>query len=154
MSEINPEKAVVSEQWLRGETWFMRYSGGMLLLVAVVSVFSGVYPNPGNETILNGFNLVLTLLLFTAGAWVLSVSFNETKMRSTMEDFLAQPAERSTLFAVVQIVVGVLFVLEGLRGRIPLLLLAVLLFSSVGWTFWRGAQIKQHQGDIETGDAS
>jgi uncharacterized membrane protein YidH (DUF202 family) len=116
------------QDWLNAERWFMRYLGGMLLVIAVLSIFSGVFSNPIGEMVIQFFNIAVTILLAVAGIWTILSANNEMRMQRIINDLLAQPANRSVILAVVQIIVGILFVLEGLRGRITFLLLGVLLF--------------------------
>src|SRR5687768_13476197 len=101
------------QSWLNAERWFMRYLGSALLVIAALSVFSGIFSNPVGETIIRVFNIAITILLAVAGIWTILSSNNETRMQRMINDFLAQPANRPVILAVVQIVVGILFVLEG-----------------------------------------
>jgi len=144
MSHLIEEHDPAIRRWVTAERWFMRYLGGALLVIAIVSLFSGIFKNPDNELIINSLNILVTILLLTVGIWTVWSSYNVKRIQSMVAGFLEQSARRMTIFGVVQIVVGALFVLEGLRGRWALLLLGLLLFSSAGWVFWRGMQVRQH----------
>jgi hypothetical protein len=131
--------------WLNAERWFMRYLGGAMLVIAVLSLFAGVFSNPTGETVIQLFNIAITILLAVVGIWTILSSNNETRLRRMVDDLLTQPAKRSVILAVVQIIVGILFVLEGLRGRITFLLLGILLFTTAAWIFRRSRYVSQFQ---------
>jgi hypothetical protein len=133
------------QNWLNAERWFMRYLGGMLLVIAVLSIFSGVFSNPVGETVIQFLNIVVTILLAVAGIWTILSANNEARMQRMVNDLLAQPAHRSVILAVVQIIVGILFVLEGLRGNTTFFLLGMLLFITTAWIFRRRGYISQFQ---------
>jgi hypothetical protein len=133
------------QNWLNAERWFMRYLGGMLLVIAVLSIFSGVFSNPVGETVIQFLNIVVTILLAVAGIWTILSANNEARMQRMVNDLLAQPANRPVILAVVQIIVGILFVLEGLRGSITFSLLGMLLFITTAWIFRRRGYISQFQ---------
>jgi hypothetical protein len=133
------------QSWLNAERWFMRYLGGMLLVIAVLSIFSGVFSNPIGETVIQFFNIAVTILLAVAGIWTILSANNEARMQRIVNDLLAQPAKRFVILAVIQIIVGILFVLEGLRGHITFLLLGVLLFTTAAWIFRRSRYVSQFQ---------
>src|SRR5687768_11958092 len=99
------------QSWLHAERWFMRYLGGMLLVIAVLSLFSGVFSNPIGETVIQFLNIAVTILLAVAGIWTILSANNETRMQRMINDLLTQPANRPMILAVVQIIVGILFVL-------------------------------------------
>lgn len=133
------------QAWLTAECWFMRYLGGVLLLIAVLSVFSGFFDNPNDELVITLFNITIAILLAVAGIWTIWSSFNEARIQRMVDDFLGQPANRQIVLAVVQIIVGILFVLEGFRGRISLLFLGIMLFTTAGWAFRRSNNVRQFQ---------
>ena len=133
------------QHWLHAERLFMRYLGAFLLVIAVMSIFSGVFSNPLGETIIAVFNIVVTILLAAAGIWTILSSNNEARMQRMVNDLLAQPANHPMILAVVQIIVGILFVLEGLRGSTTFFLLGMLLFITTAWIFRRRRYISQFQ---------
>ena len=133
------------QHWLHAERWFMRYLGGALLVIAVLSLFSGVFSNPLGETVIQFLNIAVTILLAVAGIWTILSANNEARMQKMVNDLLAQPANRPVILAVIQIIVGILFVLEGLRGSITFFLLGMLLFITTAWIFRRRGYISQFQ---------
>ena len=133
------------QDWLNAERWFMRYLGGALLVIAVLSIFAGVFSNPVGERVITIFNVIITILLAIGGIWTLLSANNETRMQRMVNDFLAQPANRPKILAIPQVVVAILFALEGLRGNITFLLLGILLFTTAVWIFRRSRYVRQFQ---------
>jgi hypothetical protein len=133
------------QHWLHAERLFMRYLGAFLLVIAVLSLFSGIFSNPLGETVIQFLNIAVTILLAVAGIWTILSANNEARMQRMVNDLLAQPANRPVILAVVQIIVGILFVLEGLRGSITFSLLGMLLFITTAWIFRRSRYISQFQ---------
>ena len=133
------------QDWLNAERWFMRYLGGALLVIAVLSMFSNIFINPNGELVITIFNIIIIVALAVGGVWTILSSNNTARMQRMVNDLLAQPANRPIIFAVVQIIVGILFVIEGLRGRITFLLLGILLFTTAFWIFRRSRYVSQFQ---------
>src|SRR5687767_14628066 len=67
------------QSWLNAERWFMRYLGSALLVIAALSVFSGIFSNPVGETIIRVFNIAITILLAVAGIWTILSSNNDCR---------------------------------------------------------------------------
>ncbi|MDQ7027831.1 MAG: hypothetical protein Q9P01_00030 [Anaerolineae bacterium] len=133
------------QAWLTSECWFMRYLGVALLLIAVLSVFSGFFDNPNDESVLTVFNITIAILFAVASIWTMWSSFNQPQIQRMVDDFRGQPAKRQIVLAVVQIIASILFLLEGFRGRITLLFLGILLFTTAAWAFRRSHTIRQFQ---------
>jgi hypothetical protein len=145
MAEISDMDDSRLQSWKTSETWFMRYQGGALILIAVLSLIWGFFDNSYNEASITVFNILIGIGLALAGAWTLWTSYKPARMQRMVEDFLGQPAHRQLVLAGVQIVIGILFVLEGLRERIALLVFGILLFTIAGWAFRRSSNIRQFQ---------
>ena len=146
MAEISETSDSRLHSWLTSETWFMRYQGGALILIGLLSLVWGFFENANGEIAITVFNIVIALGLAVAGAWVMWTSYKTARMQRLVEEFLAQPANRPLVLAGMQIVIGILFVLEGLRGRIAMLVFGILLFTTAGWAFRRSSTIRQFQG--------
>jgi hypothetical protein len=131
-----------SSKWLDIEQWFMRGIGAALLLAAVLGFYFGTLSNPQNDTMIQGMNIVLALVMAAAGAWALWWSASKERIGKMLEGIKEQGAGISRLLAVVQLIIAALFLLEGTsRGGIVMLLLGAMMLVSAGFFFWRGQQI-------------
>jgi hypothetical protein len=80
--------------------------------------------------------------MFAAGFWALWWSNKQERIAKMLENSIAQGAGMSRILAVVQVIVGALFLLEGLsRGGIVMLLLGLMILVSAFFFFWRGQAI-------------
>jgi hypothetical protein len=131
-----------NSKWLEVEQWFMRGIGAALLLLAVLGGYFGTLSNPNNDTMVQGMNIVLALIMAAAGAWALWWSISSERIAKMFEGIKEQGAGISRLLGVVQLVIAALFLLEGTsRGGIVMLLLGAMMLISAGFFFWRGQQI-------------
>ena len=145
MAETSDTSDSRLQSWITSETLFMRYQGGALILIGLLSLVWGFFENTNGETAITVFNIFIAIALGVAGLWVIWTSYKPARMQRLVEEFLTQPANRQLVLAGMQIVIGILFVLEGLRGRIALLVFGILLFTIAGWAFRRSSTVRQFQ---------
>lgn len=140
-STLDPEL----ESWLMTERWFIRYIGGAAILIGIISFFVGTLDNPDSALFVSFINFAIAVVLIIVGLWTILSANNDERMHTMMNGFLDQPANRPLIFAVIQGIMGLLFLLDGFSGRIPMLLFGMLLLTSAGWFVRRSMQIRRFQ---------
>jgi hypothetical protein len=133
--------------WLKIEQWFLRILGVDMLIIAILSLIFGTLQNTNNEAIIHAFNVIISIILGTGAVWTLYLSRKTKRIQTMIEDFIEQGNSPTYVFAGIQIVVAILFLLEGFsRGQIVMLLLAITMMGGTRFFFWRAKQIGRYQG--------
>jgi len=132
--------------WLKIEQWFLRILGVVLLLAAVLGLILGILYNPDNESSVSVVNIIIAVALAIAGLWTLYTSTKNESLEKAIDGYIEQGSTISYMLTGVQVIVGLLFLLEGTsRGLIVMILLALTMLASAGFFIWRGRQIGKYQ---------
>jgi hypothetical protein len=129
---------MIDSKWQQTEQWFMRGIGIALLVTAFLAGFFGTLNNPQNDPLVQGANIVIAFVMAGAGAWALWWSSSSERIAKMLEDVKAQGKGLNRVLAVVQIVVGLFFLMG---GGIVTVILGVMILVSAGFFFWRSTQI-------------
>lgn len=133
-------------KWLQTEQWFLRILGAALVVETVLGLISGILYNPNNEIAVTIVNVIIAIALGAGGIWTLYISTKLEYIQKALDGYIEQGSTNSYVYAGIQVVFGLLFLLEGTsRSLIVMTLLALTLLASAGFFVWRGRQISQYQ---------
>jgi uncharacterized membrane protein len=133
---------IIMGRWIVAEQWFMRGAGVALFLVAAISLSGGLLNDPNHTAPLQAVNVIIALLAFGAALWSIWSSTRIQNIREMIERFAQQSPNRLRINGAMQVVVALLFLLDGMsRGAGGVLLVGALLVVSAVWAFWRAEQI-------------
>ena len=116
----------------------MRGIGIALLITALLAGFFGTLPNPQNDTMVQGANIVIALFMAGAGAWAIWWSMSNERIAKMLEDLKAQGVGMNRVLAGVQVFIGLFFLMG---GTLVTILLGLMIMASAGFFFWRSTQI-------------
>lgn len=145
MNEEFASKTDINATWIAAEQWFMRFIGASLIIIAILSVIFGFFPNRENLNFISGINIV-TILIFGIGSiWSFWWSNETSRIHNMVEGFIKNGAGRTYAFAILQGLVGILFAFELMGGSLPMGLVGALMLVSCGFFIWRAQQISTYQ---------
>lgn len=131
-----------NSNWVQIEQLFMRGMGIALLVIALLGGFFGTLDNRENDTLVQGMNIIFALIMAGAGAWALWWSSSSERISKMLDSIKEQGGGTTRILAVVQLIIGALFLLEGVsKGGIVMLLLGALMLVTAGFFFWRSMQM-------------
>ena len=144
MSDIFQSDQRDDHTWAVAEQWFMRFMGGSLLTIAIVSMIFGVFPTGLNTRFVTGMNISITLVLGIGSLWSLYWSSDIERLYKLIDGFKERGTTATYLSAVMQIFVGILFGLEFMEGNYALGLAGTLMLIAAVFFIWRAQQIKHY----------
>lgn len=146
MTDNYEERDSALANWQQIEQWFLRILGADLLILAVLSMIFGTLRNIDNEATVMVVNVIITLVFGASGLWTLYSSTRADRLQGMIEKSIERGNSATRALTVMQIIVAILFLLEGLsRGQIVMLLFGVTMIAIAGFYFWRSNQINRYQ---------
>ena len=123
----------------------MRFIGVGSMIIAVVSMIFGFFPNNENIPFMLGVNVATTLAFGLGSIWSFWWSMEQSRIENMLDGFLKKGAGRTYAVVVFLIIGGILFSFELMGGSLAMGLLGVLMLISSVFYIWRAQQISKYQ---------